>query len=337
MTPLISVIVPVYNVEKYLPQCLDSIERQTYENLDIILVDDGSTDRSGILCDEFAQRDARARVIHQANCGLWAARNAGQRCAKGEFLFFPDADDYFHVDLIRLMYEAICKDGGYDFAIVGRKPTFSSDEDIFTEKECLWRPVSQDELLRELLQHFGTTILSYMWNKLYRKSLIESLYSNPYPRSQDRDFNIRCFFNAQRAIMTEAELYYWRHRAESLRKSKDSPFLYHQCWVEIYVNNYLAYRDSGKDLHLLLKFLYRKMVAWSILALETKDKERIFRQCREYKKKTLKDYLREPRIAWFEKIGALFGLTFPRLFSRFRRFIERHASLDQKYSSFTFE
>ena len=117
--PLISVIVPVYNVEKYLPRCLESIERQTYQNLDIILVDDGSTDQSGALCDAFAQRDVRARVIHQANEGLWSARNAGQRAAKGEFLFFPDADDYFHVDIIRLMYDAICKDGGYDFAVVG--------------------------------------------------------------------------------------------------------------------------------------------------------------------------------------------------------------------------
>ncbi len=100
---LISVIVPVYNVEAYLPRCLDSIANQTYRNLDIILVDDGSTGGSGMLCDEYAARDSRVRVIHQSNKGLWAARNAGQDAANGDFLFFPDADDYFHYDMIRLM------------------------------------------------------------------------------------------------------------------------------------------------------------------------------------------------------------------------------------------
>ena len=99
---LISIIVPVYNTEQFLPRCLACIERQTYRNLEIILVDDGSTDRSGAICDEFARKDPRARVIHQENQGLWAARNAGQRVAMGDFLIFPDSDDYFHADMLRL-------------------------------------------------------------------------------------------------------------------------------------------------------------------------------------------------------------------------------------------
>ena len=80
--PLVSVIVPVYNVEGYLPRCLSAISEQTYHNLEIILVDDGSTDGSGAICDEFAGNDSRARVIHQPNTGLWAARNAGHDVAK---------------------------------------------------------------------------------------------------------------------------------------------------------------------------------------------------------------------------------------------------------------
>lgn len=333
--PLISVIVPVYNVEKYLPRCLESIERQTYQNLDIILVDDGSTDQSGALCDAFAQRDARARVIHQANEGLWSARNSGQRAAKGEFLFFPDADDYFHVDIIRLMYDAICKDGGYDFAVVGRKETFRTDEDILSKKDCQWRSYSQDELIEKLVGSFYSNHLAYMWNKLYRKTLIESLYSNPYARSQDRDFNIRCCFNARRAILTETELYYWVHREDSLRKTQDAMLLYNKCWVDMYFRNYQNYRNSGKNMWLFLKHLYRRMVVWRILSLETNEKRTVFRQCLNYKKKTLKDYLREPRIPWLEKIGALFGLAFPKVFSWCRGFIERHPNLARKYASFS--
>lgn len=333
--PLISVVVPVFNVEKYLPRCLEAIEQQTYNNLDIILVDDGSTDQSGALCDAFAQSDTRVRVIHQANEGLWSARNAGQRAAKGEFLFFPDADDYFHVEIIRLMYEAICQDGGYDFAVVGRKETFRADEDVFSEKDCQWKSYSQDELLEKLVGVFDSNLLSYMWNKLYRKTLIESLYSNPYPRSQDRDFNIRCCFNAKRAILTEAELYYWVHREDSLRKTPDALLLYNQCWVEMYCRNYQDYRNSGKDMHLFLKHLYRRMVVWRVLALETEDKRLVFHQCLNYMKQTFKDYIQEPKIAGIEKMGALLGLTFPRLFSRCRGIIARHPKLAHRYASFS--
>ena len=92
---LVSVIVPVYNIEDYLPRCLACIEMQTYRNLEIILVDDGSTDGSGRICDEFAAKDSRVRVIHHPeNIGLWAARNTGQDAATGDYLWFPDGADY---------------------------------------------------------------------------------------------------------------------------------------------------------------------------------------------------------------------------------------------------
>ena len=331
---LVSVIVPVYNVEAFLPRCLQAISEQTYCNLEIILVDDGSTDKSGQICEEFARQDTRARVIHQPNSGLWAARNAGQRAAKGEFLFFPDADDYFHIDMIRLMYEAICKDGGYDFAVVGRKETFHNDEDVSSEKDCQWQSYSQDELLEKLVGCFDSNLLAYMWNKLYRKTLIESLYSNPYPRSQDRDFNIRCCFNARRAILTETILYYWVQREDSLRKTSDALLLYYQSWCKMYFQNYQNYRNSGKDMHLFLKHLYRRMVAWRVLTLRTKEKRSVCLQCLDYQNKTLKDYLREPKIAWIEKMAVLWGLAFPRVFSWCREFIDHHPCLALKYAFF---
>ena len=90
---MISVIVPIYNVEAYLPQCLDSIVSQTYKDLEIILVDDGSTDGSGRICDEFADKDVRIRVIHQNNSGLPGARNSGLKVAKGDYIIMPDGDD----------------------------------------------------------------------------------------------------------------------------------------------------------------------------------------------------------------------------------------------------
>lgn len=98
---LVSVIVPVYKVEKYLPRCIESIQNQTYKNLEIILVDDGSPDNSGAICDEYAKRDNRIKVIHQDNKGLSGARNAGLNCASGGYICFVDSDDYLDKDLVK--------------------------------------------------------------------------------------------------------------------------------------------------------------------------------------------------------------------------------------------
>ena len=97
---VVSVIVPVYNVQQYLPQCIESILAQTYQRLEIILVDDGSTDGSGKLCDEFAQRDRRIKVIHKPNGGLSDARNAGTAACSGEFVLYLDSDDYLNQNAV---------------------------------------------------------------------------------------------------------------------------------------------------------------------------------------------------------------------------------------------
>ncbi|MDR2109476.1 MAG: glycosyltransferase [Coriobacteriales bacterium] len=115
--PLISVIIAVYNSEAYLPQCLDSVLAQTYDNLEIILVDDGSTDASGTLCDDYAKRDARVRVRHTANCGASAARNLALGEAGGELIGFVDSDDFIAADMYQHLFELL-KDAKADVAQV---------------------------------------------------------------------------------------------------------------------------------------------------------------------------------------------------------------------------
>lgn len=107
MGDLISIIVPVYNVESYLEQCIDSILAQSYKNLEIILVDDGSTDRSGDICDRYAEKDSRIHVVHKANGGLSSARNAGLKICHGDYLGFVDSDDYIDPDMYKV-YWTIC-------------------------------------------------------------------------------------------------------------------------------------------------------------------------------------------------------------------------------------
>ena len=110
MEKLVSVIVAVYNIEEYLPRCVDSILAQTYRNLEIILVDDGSKDQSGSICDSYAEKDRRIKVIHKKNGGLSDARNAGMDAATGEYIGFVDGDDWIEPDMYRAMYFACEKE-----------------------------------------------------------------------------------------------------------------------------------------------------------------------------------------------------------------------------------
>lgn len=114
---LISIIVPVYNVEKYLPQCVDSLLQQTYPNVEIVLVDDGSPDQSGRICDEYAAKDQRVKVIHQKNQGVSAARNNGMAAASGEWITFVDADDWFDTDACQHLINEAQKQDGCDVVI----------------------------------------------------------------------------------------------------------------------------------------------------------------------------------------------------------------------------
>lgn len=113
---LVSVIVPVYNVEKYMRKCIDSIINQTYTNLEIILVDDGALDRSGEICDEYAQIDPRIKVLHKKNGGLASARNAGIKIATGEYISYIDSDDWVETEFIEMLLRGLCR----DFEMSGR-------------------------------------------------------------------------------------------------------------------------------------------------------------------------------------------------------------------------
>ena len=209
---LISVIVPVYNVEKFLPRCLECIANQTYRNLEIILVDDGSTDSSGRICDEYVAKDSRARVIHQPNKGVWAARNVGQAASKGDYLVFPDADDYFHPDYIALLYRAINWQGiDWPMSICGFKKTTAFSECISDFNNPSITFISQKELIRGL---FGddSTFYGAHWNKLYRRIAILTPINRNYLQNEDGDSNLRFYYTIDRVSLIDAPLYfYFRH------------------------------------------------------------------------------------------------------------------------------
>lgn len=169
--PLISIIVPVYNIEDYLERCVNSICGQTYDNLEILLVDDGSTDNSGALCDELSQKDARIRVFHKQNGGSSSARNLGISQAKGEYLGFVDSDDYISSDMYELLYGAMVE---YDAEItqIGRDEIDEQGNHLPNicepPKEKVF--IDSKEFLKEMLLHRGDCSFC---TKLVKKKLFE--------------------------------------------------------------------------------------------------------------------------------------------------------------------
>ena len=294
---LISVIVPVYNVENYLPRCLDSIANQTYRNLEIILVDDGSTDRSGLLCDEFAEKDYRARVIHEKNMGTWFARNVGKDAASGDYLFFPDADDFFHVDTIRVLHEAInynCKQ--YSLSICGIKQSRSFEEDIRKVVSPLFSFLTKDHLLNILFSRYNETeicrFFSSVCNKLFRVSALEGIHFRNYVFGEDRDFLMRLFLKVEGAVFVGEKLYFYYQRPGSVTKTHDAPFQLYSCEVRMSYTNYKELTTEQHSYrHYFLHFLYRRMVFYKNVVYKSDKQVDVFKMCKNYERDTLKDYL----------------------------------------------
>ena len=169
---LVSVIIPVYNVEKYLRKCVDSVLSQTYKNLEIFLVDDGSPDNCGKICDEYAKKDKRIKVIHQQNCGLSSARNAALDVCTGEYITFIDSDDWVEPTYVEELYNAI-KKYNCDVSVCGHNH-INNDEKV-TQKICY---ESFDEIYRDDICNlfFRLKPISITaWGKLYRRDIFKEL------------------------------------------------------------------------------------------------------------------------------------------------------------------
>ena len=175
MKDLISVIIPVYNVEKYLKKCLDSVINQTYKNLEIILVDDGSSDKSGLICDEYAKLDKRIKVLHKKNGGLSSARNTGLDIAKGKYISFIDSDDFVSIYMYEIMYKEIIKNNRD--IVIARHIYFKNKEPIFKDNRNIYSIsyYNNKDAICELLKLDNRLIEDYAWCKLYKKSLFKTI------------------------------------------------------------------------------------------------------------------------------------------------------------------
>lgn len=319
MDELISVIVPIYNIEKFLPRCLQAISEQTYRNLEIILVDDGSTDRSGILCDEFAAKDSRAKVIHQPNTGLWAARNAGLDLAQGAYLFLPDGDDYFHQDILRILHEAIHLGRGYDLAICHKQKTVKLDEDTSSPIPVHFKEVTRYNLFHGLFSKDNPSIWKYyshnVWNKLYRRRLVENLRFRPFVVAQDREFLIRLYMIVNEAILVDNFMYYWVQRSESIMHSPSYLLQRSMCHVKMDYENYPLF--SREEFHqyknFLLEDLYNHILIWRELTWLTPARKDVCKECKTIMNHTWKGFYHCDNISFRKKTVTLMLARRPRL------------------------
>lgn len=214
---LITVIVPVYNVEKYLPKCIESIINQSYKHIEIILVDDGATDNSGKICDEYATKDSRIKVIHKKNGGLSDARNKGIDASNGQYIVFIDSDDYVQEDMIIKLYENLVENDA-DISICGLSYV---DE----EGHCIDSLNGNSPLKKEVLtSHGALTKLTecggvyfvYACGKLYRKQIFNDIRF-PYGKLHEDVFVAHLVYDeCTRVSCIEEELYYYVQRKGSI-------------------------------------------------------------------------------------------------------------------------
>lgn len=237
---MISVVVPVYNIKQYIEGCVDSLLKQTYQDLEIVLVDDGSTDESGAICDEIANRESRVRVVHKVNGGLSSARNAGLEAATGDYVCFLDGDDVFHPSMLQTMLTAV-ESGDFDFSMV-YLVAVNKEEAV----KCLERPenpsphifeVDQMTYMRSLYDYGTNFVLNpfvVATNKLFKRSFLADLRFKK-TGIEDVEFNNRMCQRMRKAIVVEEELYFWIQRETSLSHDKLNKYqlahfnLYEEC------------------------------------------------------------------------------------------------------------
>lgn len=293
MTPLVSVIVPVYNVEPYLHKCVDSINCQTYSNLEIILVDDGSTDGCGVICDDYAKVDSRIRVIHKENGGPGSARNSGLNICTGEYVMFVDSDDYLCKDAIQVLYERIVFDDSD--LVIGRYALVYDDEHTdLPAQNCQDDGVLSNADVFKRMEKYNSITVS-AWGKLYKKSRLHDVLYTSHRIGEDMWVFPLIVNGCQRISLDSTTVYYYYQRRNSLMKQKSECAKYDHLDATLHTTHFLyakGYRVNE---------WYSVSIEIALTLKKRSDRLRLFRQYfnRIERKQLLKCVNARRKIKWF--------------------------------------
>mgnify|MGYP000845822139 FL=1 len=243
MSDLITVVVPVYNVESYLERCVTSIRKQSHTNLEILLVNDGSTDKSLEICQRLEQEDQRIRLISQANGGLSAARNTGIAQAKGQYIAFIDSDDVISLDMMKTLYQEMVS-AQADLAMCSHYDIYDDQIPSGPEVEVQTWVFTAKEAIGHVMAAKGFTVMAP--TKLYKRSLFDDLKFELGKIAEDAFIMIRLLAKCQRVVATDAKLYYYMHRPNSITTQKFS--LKYLNVIEAYQQNYEIIKRDYPDL-----------------------------------------------------------------------------------------
>jgi glycosyltransferase involved in cell wall biosynthesis len=207
MSDLISIIVPVYNMEQYLDRCMSSILNQTYKNLEIILVDDGSTDSSPQICEDYALKDDRIKVIHKENGGLSDARNAGLKIATGDYIGYVDSDDWIELDMYERMYR-VCIGNNAELAVCRYFREY--DDKTIDDGTDRCEVLDRNEILEiYITDKDGYMIYNSVWSKLFKRELVEGVMFPKGKNSEDIMYTTKALCKLEKAVYIDACLYHY--------------------------------------------------------------------------------------------------------------------------------
>ena len=323
--PKISIIIPIYNVEKYLNRCIDSVVNQSLKDIEIILVDDGSPDNCPQLCDEWAKKDSRIKVIHKKNAGLGMARNTGIQHATGEYIAFIDSDDYVDLDMYaKLLKKAelhnadivYCghqqglKDGTYI-----NKSDFDR-ETIFDDKESI-----EELSINYFYPTKGRIMTMSVWHSIYRRGIIKTeFYSEREVVSEDLHFQISAILNSGKIVYIPDCLYYYCHNGESLARTfKISKFYGYQKLIKLLLELYPHRKSYVYYFYFTFTINFIRFF-YSNQAIDKKKKKQYLKQI--YSDDIWKEVKTGTNISMYPKhLKIFYGLMNKHLFGLFYLFI----------------
>lgn len=315
--PLVSVIVPIYKVEQYLDQCVTSIVNQTYRNLEIILVDDGSPDHCPQLCDEWAKRDARIKVIHKKNGGLSSARNAGLDEANGKRIAFVDSDDWVDPSMMEVMNGWMNAYSEADVVMCGTVKRYENGSQEHIDANVPERLFSSEEALHDFLYH-RNRMASAVWNKLFDAALFEHEGGIRFPEGLNSEdyYLLAHIYRVMRGIYFNPRgLYQYRIRNDSITNMRVNE---HSLDKAIGAERYCDYLDQNgyRDKDALA---YGRMQGWYDVLYDILGKHAdtaMITRCRKALASHARVVVRNPELSLSRKIKVWLMAVCPKLYYR---------------------
>lgn len=264
MNQLVSIIVPVYKVEDYLPDCVDSILGQTYRHLQIILVDDGSPDRCGALCDDYSKTDPRITVIHKANGGLSDARNVGMAAANGDYLMFVDSDDLLPSDAVETLLSLAVEHNAP--LVIGNHTRFENEPLPPAAPLTPPQVLSKAEAMKDMFSNGCAA-----WARIYRKELHEGILYPCGELNEDEAIVLHLLDRCDRIVKTEKVVYYYRCREASITTTA-----FHKkklAWMQHCKDNLEHIREKHPALETDAAMRYRESILWSLTEIALSDED----------------------------------------------------------------